>query len=80
MYLHPWQLGNHQPAFMDLLHQLRRLNQSSLEFPDQLASLLYEHGYKDYVANLRDLDSEWLVEYLDNVSLPCYLPWITPET
>lgn len=74
-----WQLeaespGNHRPALMDLLHKLRRLDQSSPEFPDHLTNLLYEHGHRDYVANLRDPDSEWLVEYLDNVSLPCYLP------
>ena len=65
---------------MDPLHKLRCLNQSSPEFPDQLTSLLYKYGYRDYVANLRDLDSKWLVEYLDNVSLPCYLPRLTPKT
>ena len=55
---------------MDLLHQLRHLNQSSLDFPDQLANLLHEQGYLDCVKNLQGRDLAWLVGYLDNV---CFL-------
>jgi len=55
---------------MDLLHQLRHLNQSSPEFPGQLTSLLRERRYRDCLKDLQDHDSGWLVEYLDNVRLP----------
>jgi hypothetical protein len=54
---------------LDLLHRLRHLDRSSPEFSDQLTSLLHERGYKDCVASLRDDDSAWLVEYMDNVRL-----------
>jgi hypothetical protein len=51
---------------MDLLRQLRRLDQSSADFPDQLTSLLHGRGYKDRVESLEDHDAAWLVEYLHN--------------
>jgi len=49
------------------LQQLRRLEKLSPQFPDQLMSLLREQEYGDYVTNLQDQDSSWLVEYLDDV-------------
>jgi len=62
---------------MDPLHQFRNLDrltdQSSPEFADQLTSLLLERGFKDRVKSLQDHDSEWLVEYLDNVRIPVIL-------
>ena len=52
----------------DPLHQLRDLDQSKPEFPNNLTSLLEGQGYRDRVAGLDHDELLWLVEYLEVVS------------
>ena len=53
----------------EILHQLKHLDRSSLQFPDQLASLLHTKGYKEAIPKLHDEEVVWLVKYLDDVCL-----------
>ena len=53
----------------EILQQFDRLDKDSPQFPDQLTSLLYKEGFKNYIPDFRDEDVAWLVEYLDRVCL-----------
>ena len=53
------------------LQQLRRLDQSSSEFPDQVSSILYGKEYRQWVPNLQSDDLVWFVDYLDEVRRVC---------
>ncbi|KAF9791946.1 kinase-like domain-containing protein, partial [Thelephora terrestris] len=60
-----------QPAYKPshkALQELDRLERSSLDFPDQLASFLSREDFQDYdvCKSLRDEDAAWLIDYLDN--------------
>ena len=52
---------------IDVLDDLNDLDESSPQFPDQLADLLSGRLYKGWISGLRDNDVSWLVEYLDKV-------------
>ena len=54
------------------LRQLRRLDRSSSEFPDQVTDILYGEDYKQWVQTVRDKDLVGLVDYLDKVR--CHVP------
>ena len=56
-------------ALPEILQQLDRLDKSSPQFPDQLASFLHGKGYEDCLPKLQDQDVVWLIDYLDNVCL-----------
>jgi len=56
------------------LQQLRRLDRSSSDFPDQLSNVLYGEEYQKCVPNLQSDDLAWLVEYLDKVCRHVALP------
>jgi len=49
------------------LQQLRRLDELSPQFPDQLTGLLREQVYADNTTNLQDDNLSWVVEYLNDV-------------
>jgi len=49
------------------LRQLRHLDKSLSDFPDQFSNVLYGEEYKQCVANLQGDDLIWLVDYLDEV-------------
>jgi hypothetical protein len=53
----------------EVLQELDRLERSSPNFPDQLASLLSRENFQDWdvCKSLREEDAVWLIEYLDNV-------------
>ena len=52
------------------LLQLRDLDRTSLQFHEQLCTLLSSDEYQDVISELDGEDLTWLVEYLDDVSLP----------
>jgi len=56
------------------LQQLRRLDRSSSDFPDQLSNVLYGEEYQKSVPNLQGDDLAWLVHYLDKVCHHVTLP------
>jgi len=56
------------------LQQLRRLDQSSSDFHDQLCNVLYGKDYAQCVPNLQGDDVVWLVDYLDKVRRRVALP------
>ena len=60
------------------LEQLRSLDESSLEFQDQLSNILVGKKFKDWVPTIQDDDLVGLVDYLDKVhrslSLSSFLP------
>ena len=51
--------------------QLRRLDHSSSEFPDQVSSILYGEEYRQWVRNPQSGDLVWFVDYLDEVRRMC---------
>ena len=61
-------------TFPERLQQFDSLDKNSPQFPDQLTSLLYKEGFKEYILKFRDEDVVWLVEYLDRVCLYHILP------
>ena len=56
------------------LQRLHRLERSSPQFPNQLASILAGDEYRDYVSVLRGEGLVWLVDYLDGVRLDVTIP------
>ena len=55
----------------DLLQQLRCLDRSSSEFPDQVSNILYGEEYRQCIPNLQSGDLVWFVDYLDEVRRMC---------
>ena len=51
------------------LQQLHNLDRASPLFLEQLSDLIRGEEYRNAVPNLQGEDLEWLVEYLDGVSL-----------
>jgi len=58
----------------DVLEQLRGFDRASLEFHKHLSNFLHSEGYRGAVPGLQGEDLEWLVEYLDSVSLQTIPP------
>ena len=56
------------------LLQLRDLDRTSLQFHEQLGTLLSSDEYQKIISELDGEDLTWLVEYLDDVSLPTNFP------
>ena len=56
------------------LQQLCDLDQTSPQFHEQLGGLLRKGEYQGIIPGLQGGDLEWLVEYLDNVSVQSTLP------
>ena len=52
------------------LEQLRSLDESSLEFRDQVNNILVGKKFKDWVPTIQDDDLVGLVDYLDKVRRP----------
>jgi len=63
------------------LKQLRRLDNSSPKFHDQLSNILYGEDYKQCVPNLQGDNLVWLVDYLDKARRRVVLlrPSLKPE-
>ena len=53
---------------------LERLNRPSSEFDSQLSNILVGQEYKQCASNLQGEDLVWLVDYLDKVCRPIFLP------
>ena len=49
------------------LEQLRSLDESSLEFQDQVSNILVGKKFMDWVSTIQDDDLVGLVDYLDKV-------------
>ena len=56
------------------LKQLRGFDRASPQFHKHLSNLLRSEGYRSAVPSLQGEDLEWLVEYLDSVSLQTIPP------
>ena len=56
------------------LQTLRDLDRTSSHFHNQLIDLLRGNQYRNVIAGLDGEDLAWLVDYLDNVSLPNVSP------
>ena len=54
----------------DPLQSLRDLDRTSPHFHNQLVDLLRGDEYRDDIPNLKGRGLSWLVDYLDNVSIP----------
>jgi len=53
----------------DALKQLQGFDRASPQFHKHLSNFLRSEGYRSAVPTLEGEDLEWLVEYLDSVSL-----------
>ena len=58
----------------DALKQLNGFDRASPQFHRRLSKFLRSEGYRSTVPGLRGEDLEWLVEYLDSVSLQIISP------
>ena len=58
----------------DVLKQLQGFDKASPQFHKHLSNLLRSEGYRSAVPSLQGEDLEWLVEYLDSVSLQIIPP------
>ena len=61
------------------LQSLHDLDKTSSQFHQQLIEFLRGDEYQDVVPTLQPEDLAWLVEYLDNVSLPIISPTLRSE-
>lgn len=57
-----------------VLEQLRGFDRASPEFHKHLNNFLRSEGYRGAVPNLQGEDLEWVVEYLDSVSIQTIPP------
>lgn len=52
------------------IQQLRALDRTSPQVPDQLSALFDEEKYRDNISSLPDQEAVWLVECLEDVCVP----------